>query len=730
MRVDRKKCLVLSFFALLLFNSFLLRNTGNYNNYNKKYNGNIEPYPSNVYVGSYIVPGVSESIPIDQIVKIGLLDDMNFMIGEHAWKGALLAAREINEMGGIMVNGTQYYIGLVNESTNEVYGGVPEGVIAAEYMINNHHPHFIIGGTTWGCLREYLEVIMDNKTLFLSKGTPLERLCANVILDYERYKYIFRVMPTNDTAIFKSLSRDIKSLTNHLNLTYGGTVDKIAFLREGGEGGYADYWVGYYLESKLSDYNLTVVADITFNAMNDTLADFETYWNEIETAEAQITFMFHFNNFYQRNVDIAQKYQEVQPHSLFFSFSLLSQTSPYWDDAKGDCQFEIVIQAIHNTSKTSLTIPFFNSFVGEYGFEPLPTGIGVYNGVYLLKHAVNESQSFNSDTIVTTLEKINASNPFTTAGGNLAFTSSHDLLAGYPFAHGVLCQYKYIDGTKVVIPSSENYPDFIATDSLRLPYWGIHGLLTDPPQPPGDFTLETDADNPDYDGIFNLTWTDSVGADNYSIYMSDNPIEYISKKFDLLAYQTATSPFSIDLNQGEYYFRVVAYNKTGETMSSDDVQVSISRPGSFYLDDDAGDPDPDGNFVLKWTPSEGADNYSVYRYNSTITSINESLTLLVNQTNIIGQSSYSFHVTRLSNGKYYFVVTAYNEVGHTLSNNRDVVVRLPFDWNIIIIVSIASVAGVASVVLVKKYLTREKKIEKIKKEHKLKKKLLKNNMKK
>ncbi|MFX0140674.1 MAG: hypothetical protein ACFFDN_43950 [Candidatus Hodarchaeota archaeon] len=168
------------------------------------------------------------------------------------------------------------------------------------------------------------------------------------------------------------------------------------------------------------------------------------------------------------------------------------------------------------------------------------------------------------------------------------------------------------------------------------------------------------------------------------------------------------------MNEGEYYFSVVAYNKTGETMSND-VHVSISSPGSFTLDGNWGDPDTDGNFDLKWTSSEGADNYSVYRYNSTITSINGSLTLLGNQTNIIGQSIYSFPVTRLSNGKYYFAVAAYNEVGYTLSNYVDVVVQIPPDWPLIFIVSISSLVGVASIGLGWRYFRHkaEKKLKEI-----------------
>ncbi|MFX0000673.1 MAG: ABC transporter substrate-binding protein [Candidatus Hodarchaeota archaeon] len=629
----------------------------------------------------YIVPGVPSPGRSDRIIKIGLLDDMNHISGDHAWKGAYLAAEEINEKGGILINGDNYYIGLIAENTNEVYGELDEGVIAAKHMIKYHHPHFITGGFEHWAIDPYLEVIMEKKIPFLTTGDMMDQLCQKVLDDYQRYKYLFRIMPINNTGIFINIFCNIVSLANHLNLTYGGTVDKIAFLYE------YHPWATSMIDGFKDNLPYNIVAEIPF-PLNESLADFETYWNQIEAAEAQITLVININRVHQLGILIAQHYKAVKPQSLLFNLHLLPQTPSYWDDAEGACQYEIFMQPIHNTSKTNLTKPFFNSFVREYGYEPFYTGVGSYDAVQLLAWAINDSQSFNSDTIVKTLEKINTSNPFTGVAGKLAFTPSHDLQIGKSFGHSLFCQYKYIDGTKVVIPSPLLYYDSIATGSLRLPYWGINGLLTDPPQPPKNFTLITDAETSDLDGEFNLNWTVFEDADNYSIYMSDNSFDYISKKFELFDYQTATPPYSMSLKKGEYYFRVVAYNETGETMSNE-VHVSIPGPEPFSLT--ATPPDIDGKFDLLWIASEGAVNYSVFRYHKKITSINESLTCLANQTALS-----PFSITGLPNGKYYFAVAAYNEMGYTLSNCEKVVVQI-FPWPIIFIVSISSLIGVASI---------------------------------
>jgi len=86
-------------------------------------------------------------------------------------------------------------------------------------------------------------------------------------------------------------------------------------------------------------------------------------------------------------------------------------------------------------------------------------------------------------------------------------------------------------------------------------------------------------------------------------------------------------------------------------------------PDNFYLNSDADSPDLDGNFSLTWTTSQGADNYSVFSSNSSITDIEGGLTLLAFQ-----NATAPYSITGLPDGTYYYIVAAYNEYGYTLSN--------------------------------------------------------------
>lgn len=101
-------------------------------------------------------------------------------------------------------------------------------------------------------------------------------------------------------------------------------------------------------------------------------------------------------------------------------------------------------------------------------------------------------------------------------------------------------------------------------------------------------------------------------------------------------------------------------------------KFSIEFPGAFTLSSNAGNPDDDGNFTLTWTSSSGANNYSIYQYSSYITEINNSLTLLEEET-----STFLLPLTGYSNGTYYFIGVAFNDLGNSTSNSILVVVAIP-----------------------------------------------------
>lgn len=210
------------------------------------------------------------------------------------------------------------------------------------------------------------------------------------------------------------------------------------------------------------------------------------------------------------------------------------------------------------------------------------------------------------------------------------------------------------DGQYIVAGSDDN--------NIYLFYQGIS---------PGSLTLSSNAGDPDLDGNFTLSWSTSLAADNYSVYMHESYITKINGSVTLLGTGITDLTYLISgLDLGVYYYKIVAYNKMGNS-SSNCLKVMVLE-GNFTLSTNAGSPDTDGTFNLIWTPSAGAESYSIYRYHQYITYINSSLIILAYQ-----NATSPYPISVLENGIYYYIIVAHNEVGSILSNCLSITVQNP-----------------------------------------------------
>ncbi|MHA1109691.1 MAG: BspA family leucine-rich repeat surface protein [Promethearchaeota archaeon] len=101
--------------------------------------------------------------------------------------------------------------------------------------------------------------------------------------------------------------------------------------------------------------------------------------------------------------------------------------------------------------------------------------------------------------------------------------------------------------------------------------------------PPSVFDLSSDADTPDSDGSFTLTWTSSTNATHYSVYHYSSYITEINGSLTILLDQTTdlTLPLS-EYSGGTYYFIVVASNDYDDTLSPC-IGITISIPDSLTI---------------------------------------------------------------------------------------------------------------------------------------------------
>jgi ABC-type branched-subunit amino acid transport system substrate-binding protein len=423
-------------------------------------------------------PGAPAGISSDQIIKIGVAGDIGEIQGDAAWEGSYLAAKHINEAGGLDINGTTYYIGVTYEDTDEVNPNfiTSRGIAAAERLVYNKKIQLSLGGFRSESLLAYQEVFMDNKIPFINTGAATDIFCQNVMGFYDHYKYFFRINPINSTALGTQI---LYFLANHiiaLNATYphfnnsikiGILAEDLTWTTPNIEAivGMLPAVTGLFSAGAITvDIVKTILYDITL-----TSGDMATHLNTLEAAGCDIVIPLISA---QGGIMMMTQYADLKPEYLIIGIDVQAQLDTFWSDSGGTCIYETLLQIGYNTSKTAESIPFWNAYYEEWGHEPLYIASGSYDAVDTFVWAINESQSLNTDIIVATMENITKANYLVGVGGNIAFwPTSHEIVAGYPYGYALFCQWQ-ANETKVVV-SSYNfvYPDALKTGNYTVTPW-------------------------------------------------------------------------------------------------------------------------------------------------------------------------------------------------------------------------------------------------------------------
>ena len=190
-----------------------------------------------------------------------------------------------------------------------------------------------------------------------------------------------------------------------------------------------------------------------------------------------------------------------------------------------------------------------------------------------------------------------------------------------------------------------------------------------------------------YDSSGNLIWMEEWGGGSWDIGYD----VYIDETLDNIYLTGYTSSFSSGGDADIFLLKYIEY-----------------RPGELTLSTNAENPDDDGMFNLSWTSSLRANNYSLYRSNtSCILDIEAEIPWIETLNN------NSMDVGPLSDGEYYFLIVARNNIGNETSNCLTIIVEYPItpppnegDPMIIpgfnLITLITSVAIVIQITLIKK----------------------------
>ena len=429
-------------------------------------------------------PGAPTGITEDQIIRIGVAGDTERIQGEGQLNGARLAAYEINTAGGIQIGGKTYYIGITYENTDEANPILDpaKAVAAVTRLIEYKRVQFATGGFRTEALGAYRGLFMESKLIFINTGAAPSAFCQSVLDDYDTYKYFFQNNPINTTALAKELITLIISTAGGLShplYGIGHNVTRFSFMREDLTWT-EDFQVA--ITAVLTNYTGTNTGfvltytgeDIAF-PQDVTPVEMAAHWATINDTNTQIVIPIISGS---AGLTFANSYGTFQPGCIPIGINVLSQDGDFWTDTGGLCEYGVTLESIFQTNKTSITLDFWDAYVTEFGVSPIYTATGSYDAIHMYAWAFNESQSLNTDTIISTLELLTTSNPIEGSAGMGAFDSSHCTIEGWPF--GTALALQWVDGAKNLVPGVGIYPSgvyapaLLNMSALTLPSWGLN----------------------------------------------------------------------------------------------------------------------------------------------------------------------------------------------------------------------------------------------------------------
>jgi branched-chain amino acid transport system substrate-binding protein len=406
---------------------------------------------------AYSYPGAPSGFDKQYAIKIGCAGDTGEIQGDANYEGAWFACKEINEAGGISINGSTYYFGVTQEDTDESNPNLvtARGVDAAKRLIYDKQCDFALGGFRSEALLAYVEEFMTAKMIFIDTGAATDIFCENVRDDYANYKWFWRFMPINSTALGGQILGTLAGFILTMNATYPNhEVKQIGILAEdltwvttlvAAVSGYLPLLTGGW-----ADMLTPILYDITLSAtdMNTHLASFQSQGADIVIPVISA----------QGGILMMQQYAANNYDYLIFGIDVQSQLDTYWAASGGACAYETIMQTLYACNKTGTSWDFWFNFIDEFGHEPLYIAVGAYDAVNALRDAIVATQSIRDGPIISYMETWDRSNPNPGAGGGGAWwPNTHDLVAGYPYGFTLWTQWQ-TTGIKNVV-SAAIYPD-------------------------------------------------------------------------------------------------------------------------------------------------------------------------------------------------------------------------------------------------------------------------------
>ncbi|SEH12950.1 branched-chain amino acid transport system substrate-binding protein [Natronorubrum sediminis] len=358
-------------------------------------------------VGSYELIGSSQDT--DETIRIGVLapEPESDFIGRSMAQSAEVAVTELNEDGGIAGRDVELVVGNTKDSPTEASRVYQQLVLEEDVDVT-------VGMFDSHALENIMDEIADQELVHLTSGAATTAASQLVNEEYDRYKYHFRVGPTND--------RDLGNAQISFMDEYAHEIgwESIAVLAE--DYPWADEPWDIY-QDELADTQVDVVYEERYPPATN---DFTDLYDDIEEAGADAAFVTTAHTGNEAVLD----WSTAQRQFAFGGIHVPMQLPTYYDDIGGACEYGIGYSTATETSEiTDATQPFVQEYADEFGSYPQDMGYNTYDAVRIFAEAVEAAGTVDSEELVSELEDIEHEG----ASGYIEFHDSDD-----EFAHDLV----------------------------------------------------------------------------------------------------------------------------------------------------------------------------------------------------------------------------------------------------------------------------------------------------
>ena len=375
--------------------------------------------------------------------------------GQNGERGMVLAAEEINAAGGVKVGNTKRPLKLEIIDTRDEEPGVPtsEVLLAIEKLILQKKSDMIVGGPCMSeCGLAAIDLYAKYKILdIVSIGCYTPGWDKKVSSDLSKYKYSFRESGSVAWYIKEGvdLLHDIKEKFGFTKMFI--SIDDSAMCRGAAE----------------IVKNLAVKDGwemVGFDKHPIASTDYSVALGECKNSKAQVLFIWAYS---PETSIMLRQWADMEIPALPIGFIGAAEDPGFWEATKGKGAYTIVTLSETGCTPSNVTPwtkKYYDAFLKRWKVPPRSTGcVSAYEGVYVLKDAIERAGSTETDALIAALEKTNLS----AVRGTIRFDQNHQIIYGYDPKTSVLGNWvQWQDGKRVTI-----HPQAASMGSIQMPPW-------------------------------------------------------------------------------------------------------------------------------------------------------------------------------------------------------------------------------------------------------------------